>query len=49
MGPLRIPDAGQQLSVAARLRVEDLRAVLPSALAVDGPRRSQDELVGHVC
>ena len=48
-GPLRIPDTGQELSVAARLRVEDLRAVLPSALAVDGSRRRQDELVGHVC
>ena len=36
-GPLRIPDTGQQLCVAAGLRIEDLGAVLPSALAVDGP------------
>ena len=35
--------------MAARLRVKDLGAVLPSALAVDGSRRGQDQLVGHEC
>src|ERR1700679_2756518 len=47
-GPLRIPDTGHELSVAARLGIEDLRAVLPSAFAVDGSRRREDELVGHM-
>ena len=48
-GTLRIPDTGNELSMAAGLRVEDLGAALPSTLAVDGSRGSQDELVGHVC
>ena len=45
--PLRVPDTGQELGVAARRWVEQLRAGLPSALAVDGSRRRQDELVRH--
>jgi hypothetical protein len=36
-GSLRIPDTRQKLSVAARPRIEGLRAAAPSTLAVDGP------------
>src|SRR5262249_18878429 len=36
-GPLGIPDTSQQLSVAARPRIEGVCAASPSALAVDGP------------